>query len=154
GSGATRGVYKITGLPTGTANTAVSTLNSGPGSAPFAFSFNPAMNQAYLADSSTFTNSSTVGGIEKWTNNGTSWSMVYTLFPPADGLAVDWTTTPPTIYATTTSGNALISLQDTGPGATVTTNALAAANTAFRSVQFVPTNAITTFPPIITGITP
>ncbi len=155
GSGATRGVYKITGLPTSGANTAVSTLNSGPGSAPSQYVFSPDGLQAYVADTSNFTNSTTVGGIEKWTNNSGTWSMVYTLFPPASGLTADWTTTPPTIYAESTSGSVLFSLQDTGPGATVTTNATAAANTAFRSLVLVPTNAIAGgIAPTITGISP
>ncbi|HLX71356.1 MAG TPA: cadherin-like domain-containing protein [Verrucomicrobiae bacterium] len=156
GSGTTRGVYSFSGLPTTTGNTATSLINGGSTNAPFAWSFNPGMNQAYVADSDTFTTSSAIGGIEKWTNNGTSWVFLYSLAPAVDGLCVDWTTSPATIYATTANGSALLKVQDNGPGTLATTNALAPANTAFRSVIFAPTNSAfsPTVAPFLTSVSP
>ncbi|HWD94184.1 MAG TPA: immunoglobulin domain-containing protein [Verrucomicrobiae bacterium] len=153
GSG-TRGIYKITGTPTGTGNTAVNLFGSSS-SAPLAFSFSPAMDQAYMVDSTTFSTSSGPGGIEKWTNNSGTWSFLYSLAPAADGVAVDWTTTPPTIYATLANGSALVKVQDTGVGAAIVTNAVASANTAFRSVTFAPTNTVSgPLAPSISAINP
>lgn len=161
GSGSTRGVYKITGLPTTPGNTAVSTINVGNAALPYAFSFNPTLNQAYVAESDNYTNSAGLAGIEKWTNNGVSWVFLYSMAPGmsngADGLCVNWTTTPPTIYATTADGTALVSLQDNGPGTVATTNALAPLNTQFHSVMLTPTNpAPVALPPTLaaTSITP
>lgn len=153
GSG-THGIYKITGTPTGTGNTAVN-LFGASSTAPLGFTFSPAMDQAYMVDSTTFSTSSGPGGIEKWTNNAGTWSFLYSLAPAADGVAVDWSTTPPTIYATLANGSALVKVQDNGPGSAIVTNATAKANTAFRSVAFAPTNAAPTpLPPSITAINP
>jgi hypothetical protein len=161
GSGTTRGVYSFSGLPTTTGNTATSLINNGATAAPFAWSFSPDMLQAYVADSTTFSTSAGIGGIEKWTNNGT-WTFVYSIAPGigqgADGLCVDWSNpAQPTIYATTANGNFLVKVQDTGSSAIATTNATAPVNTAFRSVMFAPTNAAPVpLPPTLaaTSITP
>jgi hypothetical protein len=68
---------------------------------------------------------------------------------------VDWTTTPATIYATTANGAALVKVQDNGASSVATTNAVAAPNTAFRSVSFAPSSSsVVPLAPNITGITP
>jgi hypothetical protein len=161
GSG-TRGIYEISGTPITTGNTAANVINTTPVGGSFFcydFAFNPGMTTAYIADNDNYTTPSAAGGIEKWTLVSGTWTFQYSLAPGtgngADGVAVDWTTTPATIYATTASGNALVKVQDNGAGTVAVTNALAPANTAFRSVSFAPTNAtVIPLAPVITGISP
>lgn len=98
----------------------------------------------YVADDGSAANS---GGIQKWTFNGSTWALAYTL------LNTGTTTTPvrgltgtldgsgnAVLFATTaaTSANLLITVTDTGSGATATTLATAPASTAFRGVEFLP----------------
>jgi PEP-CTERM motif len=139
GSGTSRGIYKISGTPTSGANTAVSLINNGGNASPYDFVFNPGMTIAYVADSSPFTNSTTIGGVEKWSYNGSAWVFDYSLSygtNGAVGLAVNFSGANPTIYATSGNGNSLFDIVDTGSSATGTLLATAAANEAFRGLEF------------------
>jgi hypothetical protein len=68
GSGASRGIYKITGTPITTGNTAASLINIASLGGSFYcydFAFNNAMTVAYIADNDNYTTSSGAGGIQK-----------------------------------------------------------------------------------------
>lgn len=141
GSGSTRGIYKITGEPTSGANTAVSLINNGASASPYGFAFNPGITIAYVADSTAYTSSSGIGGIEKWAFNGSAWIFQYSLSLGTDGaqgLAVDFSQANPIIYATSSSGLHFFDVVDTGPSATGTLLATASANEAFRGLAFSP----------------
>ena len=145
GSGTTRGIYQISGTPTTTGNTAVSLINtSSLGSAsPYDFAFNANLTIAYIADSDAYTTSAGLGGIEKWTYNGTAWVFQYslpTVGVGADGLAVDFSAANPIIYATSADGTSLFDLTDTGSSSTPSLLDTASANEAFRGLEFSPTN--------------
>ena len=143
GSGSTRGIYEISGSPTSGANTAVSLINNGGSASPYDFAFNSSMTIAYVADSSPFTNSTTIGGVEKWALVGGVWTFQYSLSDSlkdgAIGLAVDFSSSDPTIYATSASGTNFFKVVDTGSSATATVLANAGANEAFRGLDFAPT---------------
>ena len=142
GSG-TRGLYNYLGSPVGTA-TPTFLLGNGSSSSPYDYALNAAGNIAYVADDASVANG---GGIQRWTFNGTSWSLAYTFTfgtSTADGarqLTVDWSGANPVIYATTseTSANRLIELTDAGSSSPFTVLATAPVNTAFRGVDFAPT---------------
>lgn len=159
GSGS-RGILEITGLPTSglaTTNYVIPTGSQfGTVSSPYGFVFNPAFTVVYVADSNPFTNSTTVGGIEKWTNNAGVWGFAYTLGYGNNGfvgLTANFSGANPVLYATTANGSNLVSFVDTGVGSTGTLLATAPANTAYRSLSFAPTN-VPVSAPVITGITP
>jgi len=144
-SSGTRGIYGYTGTPTGI-TTPTLLLGNGSSSSPYDFAFNPDGSTVYLADDGSVVNG---GGIQKWTFNGTSWSLAYTFTfgtGSADGarqLTVDWSGANPIIYATTTesSANRLIEITDAGSSSPYTTLATAPANTVFRGVDFAPSAA-------------
>jgi hypothetical protein len=120
----------------------VSLINNGSGASPYDFAFNSGMTIAYVADSSPFTNSGTIGGVEKWSFNGSSWVFDYSLSygtNGAVGLAVDFSGANPTIYATSANGTSLFTVTDTGSSATGTLLDTAGANEAFRGLDFAPT---------------
>jgi hypothetical protein len=130
----TAGVYEIAGAPTSGTPTPTLVL---PDANPSAFAFNPAMNLAYVADTS--------GGIERYTFNGTSWSLSYTLDSGKgiNGLAVNFNSPNPQIYATTESGKSLIEITDTGSGSAVNTlDTVDGATEAFRGVSFAPSGVV------------
>ena len=133
-----------TGTPTTSGNTTTPfTGMTCTGRSPYSFSINPSGNTMYVADDGAF---GANGGIQKWTFNGATWSNPYTLLNTGTattsvrGLTVDWSGANPVIYATTngTSANLLISVTDTGSGATATTVATAPTNQYFRGVDFAP----------------
>jgi hypothetical protein len=143
GSG-THGIYSISGAPTTTGNTANNIVNTGSASSPYDFAFNSAGNLLYIADSDAFTNSTTIGGVEKWQFNGTAWVFQYSLSlgtNGAVGLAVDFSGANPVIYATSASGQSLFDIVDTGSSSTGTLLDSAGANEAFRGLDFAPTPA-------------
>ena len=86
------------------------------------------------------------GGIQKWTNNGTTWSRAYIIAPPSGTSGLSWMTLGKNssgenvIYAVTnqTSANRLLAITDKGSAALSTTVVLATAptNTLFRGVDF------------------
>ena len=142
GSGTSRGIYEISGTPTSGANTAVSLINNGGGASPYDFTFNSSLTIAYVADSSPFTNSTTIGGVEKWSYNGSAWVFDYSLSygtNGAVGLAVNFSGANPIIYATSANGASLFTVTDTGSSATGTLLDTAGANEAFRGLDFAPT---------------
>ena len=141
------GVSSIgTGLPTTSGQTITylpgfPTVASSPTQGPYGFEINPGSgNTIYVADDRTVANG---GGIQKWTLAAGTWSLAYTIAPGGTfgsrGLAVDWRTTTPKIYATTTDNN-LVAIIDNGSAATSVTTLLIAAgtNTVFRGVAFAP----------------
>lgn len=154
------GLWKFTGAPTtATGNTAVRIIaQDSVTNSPYNFSVSPSETVAYIVDDGSF--AAAAKGIYKWTNSGSAWSPAYELVngTACFGLTVDYTTTPPTLYATTGSGaanNTLIKVQDTGAAATATTLATAGTGKIFRGVAFSPTNGSTTITaPNITGILP
>jgi hypothetical protein len=146
------------GLPTNgpVASTLILAV-TGTSPSPYGFEFNPGFTVAYLADDRTAANG---GGILKYTNSGTTWSLAYTLptgsTVGARGLSVDWSGPSPVVYATTAENiaNRLIAITDTKSTATAATLATAIANTVFRGLAFAPlagsSSPVTT--PVITGI--
>ena len=138
------GAYPETSvLVNGTNVSNVMPLNSSSG--PYAFQINAASTLAYVAEES-------LGGIIKFTSTGPGgvWTSNYTIsvlttgagaaFTNAYGCAVDWTQSPPVIYATTSesTSNRLVRIVDTGASATATLVATAPVNTAWRGVRFGP----------------
>jgi len=141
-----------TGLPTTAGQTATILPGlptaSGPGALSFAlFDRNPGvagLDTLYIADDRTL---ATGGGIQKWTFDGTTWTLVFT-FGTANGLTVGArglaglvTGANVTLLATAASASANIvySLIDDGSGTTTaTTLATAPTNTAYRGVAFSP----------------
>lgn len=154
---ATHGIWSITGpnsppppigLPT---NPPVNTIPQPAATGPYDFAINSSSNLAYVADGS-------VGGIIRYTNSGSGFvsNGFYTVggtgsATNAEGLAVDWTQTPPVLYATTseTAGNRLIRIVDNGSGSPFTVLATATSTSTgsnyFRGVRFIPGA-----PPVIT----
>lgn len=136
GSGTSRGIYKVgAGLPVTTGNTATVLINTGATSSNYGFYFNSDTSICYIADDA--------AGISKYTRTGSTWTLAYVLTTTTcRGLAVDFSGTKDTIYATTTetSANKLIKLSDEGaaPASTFVILATAPANTAFRGVAFTP----------------
>ena len=97
----------------------------------------------YVADDGSAANG---GGIQKWTLTSGTWSLIYTLLNngstttavrgltgTVDGLG------NAVLFGTTTqsSANNLITLTDTGSGATASILATAGASTAFRGVEYI-----------------
>ena len=139
GSGSTRGVYEIAGAPTSGTNTAVSVINTSTlGTvSPYNFSFNSAMTVAYIADSDPYTSSTGLGGIEKWTYNGSAWIFAYslpTVGVGADGVWADFSGTNPIVYTTSADGTSLFDITDTGSASTASLLATAGTNEAFRGL--------------------
>ena len=125
----TPGIYKFSGTPTTAATPSL--LLAGVAT-PSDFAFNAGMTIAYVAN--------TAGGIARYDYSGSSWSLNYTLDSGTgiNGLAVDFSGSNPIVYATTEDGTKLIEITDTGASAAATTLATAAANEAFRGLDFAP----------------
>ena len=123
-------ISKLTGFPT-----------SGTQISPYAFQMNPAGNIIYVA-----CDGNTNYGIQKWTLNGDTWSLAYTISPTLifTGIVVDWAGTNPIIYATnlTSNANAIYKSTDVGNGSSVTVLTTAAANTIFRGISFTPVTVL------------
>jgi hypothetical protein len=83
------------------------------------------------------------GGIQKWTLSGATWSLAYTMTGASVGLR-GLTGLPgsgPTTLFGLTTDNRLVSVSDTGAGATFTTLATGATNTALRGLERMPSVA-------------
>jgi hypothetical protein len=134
----TQGIYTFTGggLPQ-SATSPVVVISTGANSQPAGFAINPALATAYIADQRP-----NVGGIQKWTNNGTAWGLAYTFITGAGAfdVAADFTGSGPVIYATTAeaSGNRLISVVDAGPLSIIKVLAMSGANRVFKGLDFAP----------------
>ena len=160
-----RGIIMVNGTPTiGPANTnyivPTGTFFNSTAPSPYAFVFDPGMTVCYVADSNNYTNSATIGGIEKWVNNGSgTFVYAYTLQPVAGnnngavGLAVSFGSTT-NIYGTLANNTNLFSITDTGPSSVGSVIYTSAANQVLRGVCFAPTNGVTPVAPAITAITP
>ena len=164
GSGALPGIYVVNTIGSGTttaqATTVTPVLLTGTGSSPYQFAISPTLTYGYIADDRAIASG---GGIQKWTFNGTAWTLAYTFATStntaitvgARGLAVDFSGTNPIIYATSAeaTSNRLISIVDGGSVGTSTITTLATAsptNTIFRGLAFSPSSSCTS--PSITAI--
>jgi hypothetical protein len=140
GAGSTRGIYAFSGIPNSSSSGSIF-INTGSSSSPYDFALNAAGTIAYVADDRS---ASSGGGIQKWTSDGSPWTLAYTLAVGtgsaggARQLTVDWSGANPIVYATTTetTANRLIDITDTGASAAFTALATAPANTVFRGVDF------------------
>ncbi len=156
----THGIWAITDQnystpPTDTqTNAPVNTLPMNSSSGPYDFVFNSAGTIAYVAEDN-------LGGIVKFTYNGTAWVSNYTISaltpgaPAADtnaeAVTADFTQNPPVIYATTGEGvgDRLIQIVDNGPTSSATLLATAPAGTIYRGVRFVPASyPVVSTPPV------
>lgn len=145
GSG-TVGVYAVgTGVPTTSGNTSTLINSTGSLTSPYGFSVSPDANTLYVADDAQ--------GIYRFTRSGgtgTFASATQINALKCRGIAVDYTTTPYTIYATTATGtklctscnpysDSLIKIVDGGAGSSYTLLAAAPVGKNFRGVSFTPT---------------
>jgi PEP-CTERM motif len=136
-----QGVSTIgTGLPTALGQT-TTLLNGFPtASGPSSYDFFVSGNSAWVADDRT------TQGLQKWTFDGTTWSLQYTIGRTGvgdRGLTVDPSTlsTTPTFYVTTTD-NKVDEIVDGGTLGSFTDTTIFSdltSNTAFRGIAFAPT---------------
>jgi hypothetical protein len=144
---ASTAISAYSGIPT---TTATGTATGITGSSVYDFAISPAGNVAYVADDSSL---ATVGGIAKWTYNGSVWSkklmLTNGLTAGCRGLAVDFSGPNPVLYAATVDSlTKLIKITDTSAftdtsdtADQVTVLATAAANYAFKGVALAPTTS-------------
>jgi hypothetical protein len=144
GSGAYTNVFTVgSGLPTTPGQTAT-TLPGFPtsGASPYAFALSPDGTICYVADDRSVASG---GGVQKWTFDGTLWTLAATftdgLNSGARGLTVDWSGPDPLILCTTADspGNRLAQIVDDGGSPTAVVLATAPTNTSFRGVAYAPT---------------
>ena len=148
-----------TALPTAAATPTATGIAS---SSIYDFAINPAGNVAYVCD-----DGSAIGGLQKWTNNGTTWVKAFNFFATngltagCRGLAVDFSGVNPVIFATTADASTkVIEITDTSALTAITnttdravTVAVAGANFAYRGVALAP-GINTAGAPVFTGISP
>jgi hypothetical protein len=142
-NGAFEGVCTVgSGLPTTSGQTITLLPGFPTASGPSSFDyFLSDPNTVYVADDRT----TSAGGIQKWTFNGTTWSLQYTLHPAAGigcrGLTGVVQSGVVTLYGTTavTSANLIVAVTDTGSGSTFSTVATAATNEGFRGIRWIRT---------------
>ncbi|MDX2281208.1 MAG: choice-of-anchor I family protein, partial [Saprospiraceae bacterium] len=157
----TTGIFQVgSGLPVTSGQSLTTVINTtiGTSPSPFQFIFNSTGTICYVADDRSISNG---GGIQKWTFNGSAWSLTYTLATGsgstvgARGVVADFSGANPIVYATTAESalNRLIKITDTGAssGATATTLATAGTNTIFRGLAFAPQAAAGTITVIDDG---
>jgi len=145
GSTGTSNVFKVgTGLPTTTGPTTTALTGMPTSNAsPYGFAFFDrtgvkGIDTVYVADDRTVANG---GGIQKWSWNGTTWSLAKTftsgITTGVRGLAAEVVAGKVIIYATTTetTQNKLVKLVDDGSASpAITTLSTAAVNTVYRGV--------------------
>jgi len=128
GSGASRGVYGFSGLPTAS-STPTLLLNTGASSSPYDFAFNSDGTRAYVAVDNS---------IMRFDFSGGSWSLTTTsatIGTALTGLAVDFGVSTDTIY--TVNPTSLLSVTySAGNFGSATTLASAGSNYAFRGLEF------------------
>jgi hypothetical protein len=147
------GVYQLNastgGLPTAaTSGTALVAASN-----PYAFSINPASTIMYVANDAVYISTTpgpqttSGGGILKYTWSGSAWVFQYALqmrstTAGARGVTVDWSGSVPVLYVTTneTTPNTVIRIVDNGQtsGNSGTLLATAGSNRIFRGVAFAP----------------
>jgi hypothetical protein len=142
----TAGVYSFGSLPTAglVTPTLLFATGTNTNSSPYDFIFANA-NTVYVADDRA---AASGGGIQKWVNNGGTWSLNYTLNLGAGARDLAYDSASKTLYAVTaddaqtagvvTTNNRIVSIVDTGASATATTIATSSGNDLFRGVEFVP----------------
>jgi hypothetical protein len=164
----TPGIYSVgSGLPTTTGQTSTLVFGTGTGASPYGFVMfdtdgNGILDRAYVADDRTTTG----GGLQKWSFNGTSWTNNWSLlvngtnqlsatsgsgFVAIRGLSGSFANGTATLYATTSesTNNRIISIVDTGTTpASATQLANAGANYVFRGLDLFPDNTA----PLVTSI--
>jgi hypothetical protein len=130
GSGAA-GIYSISGTPTSSNAAPVSILAGvvGQGTSPYDFSLSPDGNTMYVADDGI--------GVQKFTNNGTAWSLVYNLTNGlganrAYGLEVLFGSTNQVVWTSPTN---VWSVLDEGVAASATSIYTPGANYALRGLE-------------------
>jgi YDG domain len=141
-SGTFQGLSSVgIGLPTTTGNTITLLPGFPAATGSYGFAINSTSTIAYVADD----RASALGGIQKWTFNGSTWTLAYTLGTGVvnngtRGLAVDWSGANPIIYATTAEAtlNRIIKITDSGSSSTASTLATSATNNIFRGLAFSP----------------
>ncbi len=149
-SSSTSGFYGVsavgTGLPTTAGGGELSLLPGFPTTttasahSSYDFWFKDA-STLYVADDGAV---SAGGGIQKWTFDGTLWTLAYTLLNNGTtttgvrGLAGTLDGSGNAVLFAT-SGSALLTVTDTGAASAATTLATAGSNQAFRGVEFLPT---------------
>lgn len=137
----TAGLWSLGGLPNA-ATTPAQIIATGSSSSPCQFAINLDGTVIYIGDQRATTSG---GGIQKWVNNGTGWTNIYTLTNNLGtngpfGLTADFSGTSTVLFATSVdaSTNRLVSLVDTNANAVGTIIARAPANTLFKGVDLVP----------------
>jgi hypothetical protein len=145
-----------TGLPT-TAGQTITLLPGFPMTVdnPYGFSINPAGNIAYVGDGNAIDTQApidSVGGIQKWTFDGATWTMAYILTngltTGVRNIVVDWSGANPVIYATSGEtpssngpGNSIIKVVDAGVSSPFTTLAVGGTNKVLRGIAFAPVSS-------------
>lgn len=135
------GIFSLgSGLPTSGTPTPMQLINTGS-TVVEDFSINPTTDVCYVAVNL----NTAVGGIQKWTKSGSTWSLAYTLGTGitntgAYGLVVDYSGANPIIYATTfdAGGNRVIKIVDTGASSTAATIVSSAAGVYYKGITFAP----------------
>ncbi|MBS1712713.1 MAG: hypothetical protein JST30_00100 [Armatimonadetes bacterium] len=146
-SGAFRGVNTVgTGVPTTSGQTTVLLPGFDPST-----SSSQSVYDYWFADSSTLyvaddRSAANGGGLQKWTFDGTTWVLAYTITAgvPGNGgirgLTGKSDAGGNVLYATSgeNAANSLVVLTDTGAGSSFSVVAVAAVNTRFRGLAFSP----------------
>ena len=135
GSGSFKGISQLPSpISTATGETPVLVAADATAANPYGFAISPDGNTAYIADAT--------AGILKYTRTGGTGAFTaatYTVYPTAcTGIAVDFTSNNPVIYATLSSGLSLVKLTDAGVTTTATTLATTTTAAPFRGVMFAP----------------
>jgi hypothetical protein len=130
GTPSLRGIQNVgAGLPTTSGQVLTNVIN--PTSLSAGFSFNPARTVCYIAATT---------GVQKWTFNGSTWSLAYTLSGGGNTaiarLTVDHVAQPAIVYATNSQPAKLLRWIDSGAGATVTE--LATGTGSWQGIAFAP----------------
>ncbi len=152
GSGAFKSISTVgSGLPMA-AGQAIAVLPGMPNLStstedPNTFSIKPGTGDtAYIADSRAKNRN---GGIQKWTYNGSTWTLLYTLDSGLTSgirsIVVDWSTPRATIYGTNNDsymkdmpGNKIVAVTDNDSTSVFSAIATADANFMFRGIALAP----------------
>jgi hypothetical protein len=134
-----QGIWTLSGQPTTSGNVPTQLISTGADSSPYDFELSPGPIAAgsfmYVADDRVLASG---GGVQRWNFDGSSWSLAYTFGGNGvTGLAVDFSTGNPTLFATNRSS--LLTATDFGSGTSLSVIATAEEGTAFRGVAFAPT---------------
>jgi len=140
-----RGIFGYTGTPTTSQGATIPpvVINTGGTSSPYDFVINSSLGIAYVSDDI----AGAGGGVQRYNWDGSAWTLAYTLSTGASsgarGLAVDFSSSTPVIYVTTsetstTAANRLGYFSDAGSGSLFNLLATAPNNEQFRGIEFIP----------------